>query len=150
LTKLIYARTVEVNRPRIVKVHKNPNPVIPTGDIRHMTAIRDGKISSEIFSKERLAQIPLDPGVAEDLKKGRGKVVADAAEKVLEGRKESQARNVKNVRAKTRKTRVLRDGEKTSGKRKSDKSSKSNVSKAKQEPTKKKVTKKKYVKKGKK
>jgi hypothetical protein len=120
----------EVSRPRIVKVHKNPSPVIPTGDVRHVTAIRDGKISGETFSKARLAQIPLDPGVAEDLKKGQGKIVTNAAEKVLEGRKESQARNVKNVKAKTRK--------------------KKQPAVKKKETPKKKVTKKKYVKKGKK
>jgi hypothetical protein len=38
-----------------------PNPVIPTGDRRHTTAVQFGRLSyDQVFAKKRLAEIPLD------------------------------------------------------------------------------------------
>lgn len=42
---------------------KRPNPVIPTEDHRHITSVRLGKISSEIFCHDpkRRAELGLNP-----------------------------------------------------------------------------------------
>ena len=124
---------------------------VPTGQTRHISHVREGRISFEIFSKARIAKIPLDYEVEQEQKRGRGKaIVTDAAEKVREGREESQARDAEKVRNQKGRVDLLRKGEKGRRKRKSDKSGKQDVQKTvkKDEPqaAKKKVTKKKYVK----
>jgi len=44
------------------EIPKDGRIIIPTGDRRHMSHIRNGKISSEVFSKERLRTLPVDSG----------------------------------------------------------------------------------------
>lgn len=115
----------------IVRSHPLPNPTIPTGDVRHSAIVRFGKMDGGIFSKKRLAEIPLDPGVERDIKLGRGKeIVIDAAEKVREGRAQSQARDAKKIRDEGRKADILRDGKKARRKRKSAQGRKSRIQKA--------------------
>jgi hypothetical protein len=43
-----------------------PNPVIPTQDKRHMSFIRYGRISFEVFDRKVVAKIPLDLDVREE------------------------------------------------------------------------------------
>lgn len=134
--------------------NKIPSPCIPTGDPRHTFAIREGRISFEIFSKKRLAQIPVDPDVERDLKLGRGEEVDNAAQKLREGREESAERNAAKVRKQGRKKSVLRKGEQVRPSRKErDKKGEQHVQKRRKTETKakepEKVTKlkKKFVKK---
>lgn len=42
-----------------------PNPVIPTENPRHMTAIRLGRVSGEIFSRKNREAVQVDPDIAE-------------------------------------------------------------------------------------
>lgn len=43
------------------------NPVIPTRNARHITGIREGKISGEIWSRSNREKIMVDPDVSEAL-----------------------------------------------------------------------------------
>lgn len=92
----------------------------PTGDIRHVTSIREGKISFEEFSKERLATIPVDYDV------GRGEETENAAEQVQQGREESQAQDAAPVRESLEEG-VLRPRKQTRTRKKSSQSSQQHV-----------------------
>ena len=62
LSRSIFQRDYEMEAE--VAEHKSkplPSPVIPTDSRRHMTKIRMGRLdTSQVFSKERLAEIPVD------------------------------------------------------------------------------------------
>lgn len=74
-----------------------PNPVIPTHDVRHVTAVREGRQSGEIWSRAQRAlwHEEYDGPVLEP-KQLKEKV--DGAKKLSEGSKESSAQNDKKVR----------------------------------------------------
>ncbi len=54
-------KTLSMIRPTLLQ-----DPIIPTYDRRHRHKIREGKQSAEVFSKARLATIPVDPFVLEN------------------------------------------------------------------------------------
>jgi hypothetical protein len=119
---------LDTGLPKIVRRRRVMIQTIPTGNIRHLPSIREGRLNyAEHFSKRARARIPLDPGVEEDLKRGRGKaVVIDAGAKLQQGRAESQARDAEKIR---KRPGVLREGKEARGKGEPDKSRKQNVQK---------------------
>lgn len=101
----------DVGLPRIVRRRQRVIQTIPTGNVRHLPAIRNGKINYEdVFSRSAKSAIRVDPDVELELKRGRGKVVVtDAAKKIREGREESKARDAEKVRSEEGRAGVLRE-----------------------------------------
>jgi hypothetical protein len=110
-------------RPNVKTSHTNPNPVIPTGDRRHITHVREGVISFELFNRRRREKIPVDWDVEVDNAKGE---VKGAAEMVLRGRTERaiKERNRPPSRPKRKSVQKAADKGKKKGKVKAQASSK--------------------------
>ena len=98
---------------------------VPTGDIRHLGHIREGRISFEVFSRARRESIPVDF----DIQEGGGKA-DNASKKLQEGRKESSVGDEKDLRSKKGTEGVLRDGQQTRSRKKQDSKSEQRISKA--------------------
>lgn len=107
---------------------------IPTGNIRHMGAVREGRLSGEVFSRANREKIPVD----KDVDLGGEREMHNAAKKLREGREEGIPRDDKEVRTKEGSSGVLRDSKQKRSRKKPDTSSEQRVQKAK---ARKKVTK---------
>ena len=104
------ARPREEVKYTLAHSRKNPNPVIPTGDYRHSSKIREGAISGEVWSqdqKDRWHEQYDGPPPAW----GKLKEVVNAGKQVSEGSAEGVPTNAKTVRNKRGSKDILRNGE---------------------------------------
>jgi hypothetical protein len=117
-----------------------PDPAIPTGDYRHISKVREGAQSAEVWSLEQRARWheeydgPTEPW--QKLKEG----IENASQSLSEGGTKSLSKNAKAVRDKKRAQRVLRDGKQEGQGEVSERESQKRLQKTK--AIKKKVTKK--------
>jgi hypothetical protein len=101
------------------------NPTIPTGNLRHTTAIRRGSFDRRIFSRryreseEYRLSIGLSAKIEEEPTSMGGKEDDNAQEVVQQRRKKSPSRNAKAVRKEEGRPRVLREGKQVRSRKKS-------------------------------
>lgn len=104
------------------------NIIVPSHDHRHMSHIREGKISAEVWSKENLAKIELDYDIERPKEVGVSKLAGGGRERTDNagsfaqttkvgvrgkgsrvGSKASHEQNKTTSKAKARKKKVVRD-----------------------------------------
>lgn len=98
-----------------VRPTKLPAPAVPTGDkddrgrsFHHlMSHLRHGKISAEVFSRERLATIPVDPD-AQPASEEEIKVALEGGRKGSDNGKEAKVQKARDDQGKGEKPRVRR------------------------------------------
>jgi hypothetical protein len=84
-------------------------PVIPTGDVRHSTKIREGSQSAEIWSRERRAELH-ETYDGPPARWGAIREVVNASQQVSKRGKKSVSPHAENIRRKKREASILRDG----------------------------------------
>jgi hypothetical protein len=87
--------------------------VIPTGDVRHSSKIREGSQSAEVWSRERKAEWHEEYDGPREQWQVVKERVKNASKQVSEGSAKGATQNAKNIRNKKRAASVLRDGEQT-------------------------------------
>jgi hypothetical protein len=95
----------------------NPQPVVPTGDPRHMTKFREGAISGEVFGKGQLAKIAIDHDVLRERERGNSKYLGEERVEV-DAKITKKPAKAKDQKQEAAKVRVGRSSQARHGSRK--------------------------------